>query len=81
LWENFINHELPAWARENLEACFYLQATVLGQGYDDFGLLRPVGQDLGGFKDFKGGSCFSGGKDYPVLVYSVGVTAHEVWQK
>jgi hypothetical protein len=38
-----------------LEAAFYLQAAVLGKGYDDFGILRPVGQDFGGFKDFKGG--------------------------
>jgi hypothetical protein len=28
---------------------FHLQTAVLGKGYDDFGRLRPVGQDLGGF--------------------------------
>jgi hypothetical protein len=32
-----------------LGAAFYLQAAVFGKDYYDFGLLRPVGQDLGGF--------------------------------
>jgi hypothetical protein len=30
----------------------YLQAAVFGKGHDDFRLLRPVGQDLGGFKQY-----------------------------
>jgi hypothetical protein len=44
----------------------------LGKGYYDFGLLRPVGQDFGGFREFKGGGCFPCGKDYPVSLNSVG---------
>jgi hypothetical protein len=38
-----------------LTAAFYPQAIVLDQGYYDFCLLGPVGQDLGGFQEFKGG--------------------------
>ncbi|MHB9291952.1 hypothetical protein Holit_01040 [Hollandina sp. SP2] len=40
---------LPAWTTGHLDTAFYLQAAVLDKGYYDFGLLRPVGQDLGGF--------------------------------
>jgi hypothetical protein len=43
----------------------------LGQGYYDFGFLRPVGQDFGDFREFKGGGRFPGGKDYPVSLYLV----------
>jgi hypothetical protein len=53
---------------------FHLQAAVLGEGYNDFGPLRPVGQDLGGFQDFKGGGRFPGGEDYPVPLNSMGYT-------
>jgi hypothetical protein len=38
----------------------------LGKGYDDFGLIHPAGQNLGGFNEFKGGGHFPGGEDYPV---------------
>jgi hypothetical protein len=46
-----------------LEAAFYLQVTVGGKGYDNLGLLRPIGQDLGGFQHSKRGgrSFFSQG--------------------
>jgi hypothetical protein len=49
-----------------------LQAAVLGQGYNDFGLLCPVGQDLGGFQEFKNGGRFPGGEDYPVPLCPAG---------
>jgi hypothetical protein len=57
-----------------LQTVFYLQAAVCGKGYDDFGLLRPVGQDLGSFKEFKGGGRFLGGEDYPVPLYPADYT-------
>jgi hypothetical protein len=44
----------------------------LGKGYDNLGLLRPVGQDLGGFQEFKGGGRFPGGKYYPAPLYPEG---------
>jgi hypothetical protein len=53
---------------------FYLQTAVFGKGYYDFGLPHPVGQDLGGFQDFKGGGRFPGGKDYPAPVHPIGYT-------
>jgi hypothetical protein len=46
----------------------------LGKGYYDFGLLRPVGQDLGGFQEFKGSGRFTGGKNYPAPFYPAGYT-------
>jgi hypothetical protein len=59
-----IYHQLPTWARARarayLEAALYLQAAILDKGYYDFRLLCPVGQDLGGFEDFKDGGRFSG---------------------
>jgi hypothetical protein len=58
-----IYYQLPTWTRGHLGAAFYLQAAVFGKGYDDFGLLRPVGQDLGGFQHNKGSgftACFEG---------------------
>jgi hypothetical protein len=61
----------PLWARGFL-AAFYLQAAVLGQGYYNTDPLCPVGQDLGGLKDFKGGGYFPGGKDYPAPLYPAG---------
>jgi hypothetical protein len=49
-----------------LGAVFYLQAAVFGKGYDDFGLIRPVGQDLGGFKhDKRSGFYFI--QEYPTI--------------
>jgi hypothetical protein len=53
---------------------FHLQAAVLSKGYYDLGLLRPVGQDLGGFEDFKDGGRFSGAKGYPAPLYPIGYT-------
>jgi hypothetical protein len=53
-----IYHQLPVWTREHLEAAFYLQTVVLGKSYYDFGLPHPVGQDLGGFQEFKDGGRF-----------------------
>jgi hypothetical protein len=38
--------------REYLQTALYLQAAVFRKGYDDFGFLRPVGQDLGGFLQY-----------------------------
>jgi hypothetical protein len=53
-------------------SALYLQAAVCGKGYNDVGLLRPVGQDLGGFQEFKGGGRFPGGEDYPAPLYPAG---------
>jgi hypothetical protein len=61
-----------AWVKGLLKAAFYLQAAILSQGYNDFGLPYPVSQDLGGFQEFKGGGCFPGGEDYPTLFYPAG---------
>jgi hypothetical protein len=49
-----------------LQRAFYLQAAVFRQGYDNFGLLRPVGQNLGGFQKLKDGGGLPGGEDHPV---------------
>ena len=51
---------------------FYLQAAVFCQGYYNTDPLCPVGQDLGGLKDFKGGGRFPGGEDYPAPLYPAG---------
>jgi hypothetical protein len=53
---------------------FYLQAAVLGKGYDNLGLFRPVSHDLSDFPQFKDGGRFTGDKDYPAPLYSAGYT-------
>jgi hypothetical protein len=57
---------------QRLKTAFYLQAAVLGKGYDDFGLCCPVGQDLGVFQcEERGGFvvCFEG---YGIPIHQYG---------
>jgi hypothetical protein len=47
-----LSQKLKFWESLNpyrLTPALYPQAAVFGKRYDDFGLLHPAGQDLGGF--------------------------------